>query len=285
MSAAPEEVPSVLLALEPYLKDIVLIGGWVPELYRRFGNLEWEGRLAQTIELDLLVESPLPADGRPSLREILESAGLRRARDELFPADWVDPAQDRTVVEFLMPNRGTAKGPSVRQVEEQGRLGAIVLPDAELLRDFTGVLAVPINGRVVQVRVPSLGVYALSKALSFGGRPVPAGALRFEDKRPKDLVYLHDTIMAGRAARARIKANLSAVAGSQKHIRAGQLATERLRPVVASDGGAQLDEAARKLAERDRLTNRAAQAQIQGAANELVEMLREVFGDPDGARS
>lgn len=28
----------ILVILEPYLDDIVLIGGWVPHVYRRFGG-------------------------------------------------------------------------------------------------------------------------------------------------------------------------------------------------------------------------------------------------------
>lgn len=51
MSGAADEIPAVLAALRPYLPDIVLIGGWVPELYRRYGGLSWEGRLSRTMVL------------------------------------------------------------------------------------------------------------------------------------------------------------------------------------------------------------------------------------------
>ena len=55
MSVNNEEHPTILGALEAYLPDMVLIGGWVPEFYRRYSGLSWEGRLSRTSEFDLLV--------------------------------------------------------------------------------------------------------------------------------------------------------------------------------------------------------------------------------------
>ena len=116
MSDPADEIPAVLAALRPYLTDIVLIGGWVPELYRRYGGLSWEGRLSRTTELDLLVTSPLPAGDRPPLRELLEGAGLRKASDTPFPAVWVDADDEHAVVEFLRRKRvfGGGGSPSRR---------------------------------------------------------------------------------------------------------------------------------------------------------------------------
>jgi hypothetical protein len=40
---------SVLWELRDYLPDLVLIGGWVPHLHRRYGGFpEWRGELSLT---------------------------------------------------------------------------------------------------------------------------------------------------------------------------------------------------------------------------------------------
>ncbi|MDP9200419.1 MAG: hypothetical protein M3P26_00600 [Gemmatimonadota bacterium] len=39
----------VLVALGPYRDDVILIGGWVPYLYQRFGGFShWEVDIART---------------------------------------------------------------------------------------------------------------------------------------------------------------------------------------------------------------------------------------------
>ena len=45
----------ILLALEPYLGQLTLIGGWIPFLYARFGGFaEWNAPSTLTIEADIL---------------------------------------------------------------------------------------------------------------------------------------------------------------------------------------------------------------------------------------
>ena len=67
----------VLGVLKPYLDDIVLIGGWVPHLYRRFGGFrDWKGEISLTSEVDILVPEAMPPSGRSTLPKTLESAAV-----------------------------------------------------------------------------------------------------------------------------------------------------------------------------------------------------------------
>lgn len=73
----------ILWELRPYLPDLVVIGGWVPYLYRAYGGFRrWNGRVTLTREVDVLVERPLPTSGRPTLQELSEARSSSRLRSE-----------------------------------------------------------------------------------------------------------------------------------------------------------------------------------------------------------
>ena len=161
MTTDARDFPEVLATLKPYLADVVLIGGWVPHLYRVYGNLGWQGTVSRTTEGDVLVPSIMEPSGRPKLRELLEANGLRPARNEPFPADWIAIDTEATAVEFIMANPGPAGTSSPRQIEAQGWMGAIVVEDARLLQSFTNTLKVATSLAQLDVRVPSLGAWAV----------------------------------------------------------------------------------------------------------------------------
>lgn len=80
---------AALWELRDYLPDLVLIGGWVPHLYRRYGPFpEWRGALSFTAELDVLVPRHLPRRERPSLPEVLAAAGFEQAPGSEVNAVW-----------------------------------------------------------------------------------------------------------------------------------------------------------------------------------------------------
>lgn len=68
MSREPADVAlaAVLWSLRSYLPELVLIGGWVPRLYRAHGGFtEWRSGLSGTMEVDVLVSPPIETvDGR-----------------------------------------------------------------------------------------------------------------------------------------------------------------------------------------------------------------------------
>lgn len=62
------ELVETLWVLRDYLGEMTLIGGWVPELYRRYGDVDtWRSQLSRTREADILVPLTVPrGPGTPS---------------------------------------------------------------------------------------------------------------------------------------------------------------------------------------------------------------------------
>lgn len=269
-----EDLRDILRVLAPYLPDIVIIGGWVPELHRRHGTATWRTTPARTSELDVLVGPALDPKGRPKLRELLEGARIRPARPGTFPADWVSADTETTVVEFLMARPGPAMSDSPRQVDMQGYLGAILIDDAEVLSAFTCELVVRSDKDQWTVRVPTLGAWAIGKALTFSARQIPLDRTPNDDKRAKDLLYLRDLIHAGPDVLQQLERDLAALVGVPHGRRIADRAVERL----AAPADIIVDHAARRLAERDGRAVAVARVEIVGAMQEISEMIRS--GDP-----
>lgn len=255
--------------LAPYLPDIVIIGGWVPELHRRFGTATWRTVPSRTTELDVLVGPVLDPKGRPKLRELLESARIRPARSGSFPADWVSQDTDTTVLEFLMARPGPAISDSPRPVDMQGYLGAILIDDAEVLGAFTCELVVRLSEEQWTIRVPTLGAWAISKALTFVARQAPVDPTPGADKRAKDLLYLRDLIHAGPEVLLQLTRDLGDLVSTPLGRRIAERAVERL----ATPTEQVVTNAATRLAERDGRTFVVARAEILGAMHELSEMV------------
>ena len=74
---SPEEALLKLLwSIREYLSEIVIIGGWVPHLYRQYGGFSaWSAELSFTYEMDVLVDRSLPPRDRAPLAKLLEAAG------------------------------------------------------------------------------------------------------------------------------------------------------------------------------------------------------------------
>jgi hypothetical protein len=265
-----EELRSVLRVLAPYLPDVVIIGGWVPELHRRYSGVAWRTIPARTTELDVLVGPVLDPKGRPKLRELLERAHIRPARSGPFPADWVSQDTDATVIEFLMARPGPAVTDSPRQVDMQGYLGAILIDDAEVLGAFTCELVVRLDEEQWTLRVPTLGAWAIGKALTFGARQTPVDPTPSEDKRAKDLLYLRDLIHAGPEVQQQLARDLGTLVSS----RLGRQIAERTIGRLAAPSELAVTNAAARLAERDGRAFAVARAEIVGAMLELRGVLR-----------
>jgi len=109
----------LLMVLRPYLPNLVLIGGWVPEMYRLYGGFTaWRTRLSGTEELDLLFAEIDDDAVRPPLATILETAGLH-AEENTLGAVWVGVRESGEKLEFLVPHEGVmAAGASVAEQVE-----------------------------------------------------------------------------------------------------------------------------------------------------------------------
>jgi hypothetical protein len=190
----------VLWELRPYLDAVMVIGGWVPYLYSRYGGfVTWNGRTPLTAEVDVLLERPLPAGERASIADILRDAGFQPTTDGAGSAVWVGDVASGEMIEFLIPHTGTVRqiGDTVPVAAQPG-LRAISLPGLDLMQRFKQTLPVPVitnaGSVVLPVNVPWLGAYLVNKASTFTRRqPHALGG----SKRYKDLLYLRDVMAAG----------------------------------------------------------------------------------------
>lgn len=268
---------AVLRELEPYLSDLVLIGGWVPYLYHHYGRFGgWSGRDTLTRELDLLVDQPLHSAGRRPLAALLLEARFRVEA----PAVWVRDLAVGEKIEFLTTFHGTARGKGYPvALEGQPGLSAIPLPGLELLRDHTEILHLPEGGGGspgLSVRVPTLGAYVINKAATFMSR----GNREDEDGHPKlakDLLYLRDVAAAGHDVVEEIESSVERLArASSAHAEMVRTAANHLGLVVGGGSPAFLRAVARMVAERDGSADlEHARARTVGYLTDLHEILAD----------
>lgn len=278
---------AVLWELREYLPDLVLIGGWVPHLHRRYGHIAgWRGELSLTGELDLLVDRGLPRGERPSLPEVLRQAGFEQAPGSHADAVWARRVEAGEMIEFLTPYAGRMRRDQATvPVREHRGLTAIPLHYVDLLAHHTTRLRVPVLAETgeasLQVRVPTLGAYVVNKAYTFSRR----GSANDPDQAPKsakDLLYLHDLMAAGRTVVEQIERDVAAVAAGNP-ADAGQVsgAASHLGLALGDDGlGRHLHHTVSMLLERSGAPNRrAAMAQLRGYLTDLHEILASAAVD------
>lgn len=272
---------SVLWALRDYLPDLVLIGGWVPHLHRRYGPFAgWRGELSLTSDLDVLVDRLLPRGDRPSLPEILREARFEQAPGTHVNAVWARSLETGEMIEFLAPFAGRMRGGEVTiPVPDHPGLTAIPLHYIDFLARYTTTLRVPVIGReaeaILEVHVPTLGAYAVNKAYTFSRRG-NAGSAGEGSKSAKDLLYLHDLMAAGPAVAEQIERDVAAVAaGSAADAEQVRGAASHLN--LALHGGPlgrHLTDTVSMLRERRGTSNsRAAMARLRGHLLDLHDIL------------
>ncbi|MDX1648162.1 MAG: hypothetical protein R3304_13535, partial [Longimicrobiales bacterium] len=180
-------------ALQPYLDDIVFVGGWVHALYL----LEAEGRDAKTIgtyDIDITLPSVLAASDRPPLIDLVRSAGF-----EVQPYDrasgLLEIHRDSIPLDLLTE----APDPRRPMAIEGQELVVQGYPHQKMLYEQSRPMLV--GGEVdesldekVQILVPRIPAYGLGKALSSASRTSP-------QKRAKDLVYLYELLNRERLRR------------------------------------------------------------------------------------
>jgi len=66
---------AALGALEPYLGDIVVVGGWVPHIYAQVEMPQNDAIALRTRDIDIAVPRIMPERGRP-ISEVLGAAGF-----------------------------------------------------------------------------------------------------------------------------------------------------------------------------------------------------------------
>lgn len=243
----------VLWELRPYLDAVMVIGGWVPYLYSRYGGfVTWNGRTPLTAEVDVLLECPLPVGERASIADILREAGFRPTTESAGSAVWVGDVASGEMIEFLIPHTGTARqiGDTVPVAAQPG-LRAISLPGLELMQRYKQTLHVPVitnaGSVVLPVKVPWLGAYLVNKASTFAHRqPHALGG----SKRYKDLLYLRDVMAAGAEVARHVRRELADMANDNRAAGEIRTAANNLR-LVKGSFDAEVKMAVAALRERD----------------------------------
>jgi hypothetical protein len=196
-----------LSAIEPYLGEVVIAGGWVPHIYEILYDALRAGSSPRTRDIDLAVPRTIPVLGE-SIHELLSEAGFEcefRSLDTPPVTKYVVSSPDGTVeVEFITDAPGSREG----VVQVQPDVTAQELHYVALLLENTWPLdlATLTGGRIGRsARIPSPGAFVFHKALVFKERSDRA-------KREKDLYYAFFVMEAFPEWRGSITGELGALA-------------------------------------------------------------------------
>jgi hypothetical protein len=184
-------------ALEPWLDQVVVIGGWAHRLYCLHPlaqKLEYEP--LGTFDTDIAVPLDLPASGGQIRARLLE----RNFREELM-GDMQPPATHYRVetgdnsfyAEFLTPLEGSAVKRGGRR-DVTARVSGVSVQKLRylelLLQNPWDVMIAPATGYptpgVRRILVPNAAAFLVQKILIHEKRD--------RDRRAKDILYIHDTI-------------------------------------------------------------------------------------------
>ncbi len=262
---------AVLDTLREYLGDLVLIGGWVPYLHFKYGDLGTpDATVSLTAEADLMVPANLAAEGRKAITEILEEAAFDPVGET--GVVWGRDVKGGERIEFLLPRRGpTLRAGRPVPIAQQPGLRALPLDHLWMLEVSTGVIPFPSpdrRGQPVDVRVPSIAAFVLNKANTFNLR----GGRDGEVKSGKDLVYLRDVMAAGEHVQAVVEGELELLLSGPEAERVGDYvrrADFHLRNVAEQYH----PEAVDILVERDGMIPAEARADLEGHLDDVVELL------------
>ena len=184
-------------ALEPWLDQVVIIGGWAHRLYRLHPlaqPLEYEP--LGTFDTDIAVPLDLPASGGQIRARLLE----RDFREELMgdmqpPAAHyrVESGENSFYAEFLTPLEGsTVKRGGRRDVT--ARVSGVSVQKLRylelLLQNPWDVMIAPATG----YPTPGVRRILLPNAAAFLVQKILIHEKRDRDRRAKDILYIHDTI-------------------------------------------------------------------------------------------
>jgi len=190
--------------LKPYLKDVVIVGGWVPLLYRRYGRIPSRHPSVRTMDIDVAVPRHLKESGRPTIDELLSSAGYKaRVYGSDVSIVKYELESPVTEIEFLTPEVGR---PGKATATVQRGLPAQALRYLQILLENT--MEIDINDTVSGldissvVRVPSPGAFIYQKGLTLSHRRA---------KVSKDLYYIFDLLESSTELRDSIPAEINSL--------------------------------------------------------------------------
>jgi len=169
-----------LVAVKPYLADIVLVGGWVPILYGKF-TTTFKAETIRTADIDFACPSYI-ALREESIDQMLQRAGFEARLSGSTTVPCCKYVKDVDVeIEFLTPLKGDGS-----QLVEKIQQGLT----AETLRYLDVLLSHVDRIRIEEdlvVRVPLISAFLFQKGLSFRDR-------RNVAKKRKDLYYIYKVV-------------------------------------------------------------------------------------------
>lgn len=189
------------VTLEPWRRQIVFVGGWAYRLYRyepRAYKPEYEAVFTQDADVAYKEHEAFEGD----LKEALTGAGF----EEKLNGDFTPPAARYTLgdeangfyAEFLTPLTGSGKkrNKQTREFEEDatevnGGVIAQKLRYLEVLLRAPWMVSIPatesgIEEEVAGIRIPNPVSFIIQKILIRDRRAA--------DKRPQDVLYIHDAL-------------------------------------------------------------------------------------------
>jgi len=176
---------AALKAMEAYLDDVVIVGGWVPHLYGEVTTPPTDAVPLKTRDVDIAVPRRVPERDKP-MGTALEDAGFhcdfRSTGIPPISAYVGEHAGEEVLIEFITAAQGRQEG--VRSVQRGVTAQELRYVSMLLENKWSLSLAVLSNGVMGgQVWIPTPGAYVVHKALVHGRR-------RERLKREKDLYYI-----------------------------------------------------------------------------------------------
>jgi len=190
--------------LKPYLGEIVLVGGWVPYIYRKYGNMPFRHPSIRTTDIDIAVPREVPERGQATVDGLLTSAGFSvEIVGSYGGAVKYELATPPTEIDFITPEIGRAGQPSILV---QAGLRAEALRYIEILMDNTRQVTIndSVGGQRVNfvVKVPTPAAFIFQKALTLTQR---------RSKAAKDLYYIFDLLDSSPEMQRQIPADIKAI--------------------------------------------------------------------------
>jgi hypothetical protein len=162
----------IRLDKEEFLRDIILIGGWCPLVYKEYFGNPVEISMQRTADLDLLVPNPPRIHKDVDVSLILEELGFDRKVSLLDGYEkYVQPDLE---VEFLTPERGRGRGKPY--TIDKLHINAQGLRYLDLIQSHA--MKTSYNG--ISINVPEPTAYVLHKFIVSDRRKKPF-------KREKDI--------------------------------------------------------------------------------------------------
>lgn len=192
MSEQEQPFSQLLIALEPWLGDVVIIGGWAHQLYRRHPSAQDVSyRPLMTLDTDIAVPCKLPIRDEDIHKRLMNNGFVEEfSGDARPPATHYHLGEEASgfYAEFLAPLTGSphdTRGRSKATIEVSG-VASQRLRYIDLLFIHPWSVDFESGDFRTKVQIPNPDSFLAQKILIHDERT--------PDKRAKDVLYIHDTI-------------------------------------------------------------------------------------------